>query len=201
MALSESVKDNDIKKIIEPFALSEKSKNQASSLVRAIYKVLIEKDANLIEINPLVVSKDENKISDLIKKLEPEDLIKYGLIPEFVGRMPIVTTLEDLDEKSLVKILKEPKNSLTKQYKRLFEFESVKLEFREDALAEIAKKAISKKTGARGLRSILETILLKTMFSLPDLENVDSVTVDKSVVKGKSDPILSYTKNKSTSAA
>ncbi len=148
-----------------------------------------------------VVSKDENKISDLIKKLEPEDLIKYGLIPEFVGRMPIVTTLEDLDEKSLVKILKEPKNSLTKQYKRLFEFESVKLEFREDALAEIAKKAISKKTGARGLRSILESILLKTMFSLPDLENVDSVTVDKSVVKGKSDPILSYTKNKSTSAA
>ena len=148
-----------------------------------------------------VVSKDENKISDLIKKLEPEDLIKYGLIPEFVGRMPIVTTLEDLDEKSLVKILKEPKNSLTKQYKRLFEFENVKLEFREDALAEIAKKAISKKTGARGLRSILETILLKTMFSLPDLENVDSVTVDKSVVKGKSDPILSYTKNKSTSAA
>ena len=129
-----------------------------------------------------VVSKDENKISDLIKKLEPEDLIKYGLIPEFVGRMPIVTTLEDLDEKSLVKILKEPKNSLTKQYKRLFEFESVKLEFREDALAEIAKKAISKKTGARGLRSILESILLKTMFSLPDLENVDSVTVDKSVV-------------------
>ena len=97
--------------------------------------------------------------------------------------------------------LKEPKNSLTKQYKRLFEFESVKLEFREDALAEIAKKAISKKTGARGLRSILESILLKTMFSLPDLENVDSVTVDKSVVKGKSDPILSYTKNKSTSAA
>ena len=87
------------------------------------------------------------------------------------------------------------------RYKRLFEFESVKLEFREDALAEIAKKAISKKTGARGLRSILESILLKTMFSLPDLENVDSVTVDKSVVKGKSDPILSYTKNKSTSAA
>ena len=148
-----------------------------------------------------VVSKDDNKVSDLIKKLEPEDLIKYGLIPEFVGRMPIVTTLEDLDEKSLIKILKEPKNSLTKQYKRLFEFESVKLEFREDALSEIAKKAISKKTGARGLRSILESILLKTMFSLPDMENVDSVTVDKSVVKGKSNPIISYAKNKSTSAA
>ena len=148
-----------------------------------------------------VVSRDENKVSDLIKKLEPEDLIKYGLIPEFVGRMPIVTTLEDLDEKSLIKILKEPKNSLTKQYKRLFEFENVQLEFREDALSEIAKKAISKKTGARGLRSILESILLKTMFSLPDLENVGSVTIDKSVVKGKSEPIISYSKNKSTSAA
>ena len=148
-----------------------------------------------------VVSRDENKVSDLIKKLEPEDLIKYGLIPEFVGRMPIVTTLEDLDEKSLIKILKEPKNSLTKQYKRLFEFENVQLEFREDALSEIAKKAISKKTGARGLRSILESILLKTMFSLPDMENVGSVTIDKSVVKGKSEPIISYSKNKSTSAA
>ncbi len=148
-----------------------------------------------------VVSRDENKVSDLIKKLEPEDLIKYGLIPEFVGRMPIVTTLEDLDEKSLIKILKEPKNSLTKQYKRLFEFESVQLEFREEALSEIAKKAISKKTGARGLRSILESILLKTMFSLPDMENVSSVTIDKSVVKGKSEPIISYSKNKSTSAA
>ena len=136
-----------------------------------------------------------------LTEVRPEDLIKYGLIPEFVGRMPIVTTLEDLDEKSLVKILKEPKNSLTKQYKRLFEFESVKLEFREDALAEIAKKAISKKTGARGLRSILESILLKTMFSLPDMENVGSVTIDKSVVKGKSEPIISYSKNKSTSAA
>ena len=148
-----------------------------------------------------VVSRDDNKVSDLIKKLEPEDLIKYGLIPEFVGRMPIVTTLEDLDEKSLIKILKEPKNSLTKQYKRLFEFENVQLEFREEALSEIAKKAISKKTGARGLRSILESILLKTMFSLPDMENVSSVTIDKSVVKGKSEPIISYSKNKSTSAA
>tara|TARA_B100000959_G_scaffold274464_1_gene326427 strand:+ start:2139 stop:3392 length:1254 start_codon:yes stop_codon:yes gene_type:complete len=148
-----------------------------------------------------VVSKEEGRISDLIKKLEPEDLIKYGLIPEFVGRMPIVTTLEDLDEKSLIKILKEPKNSLTKQYKRLFEFENVTLEFREDALSEIAKKAINKKTGARGLRSIMESILLKTMFALPDMDNVNSVTIDRSVVKGKSEPIISYSKNKSTSAA
>ena len=148
-----------------------------------------------------VVSKEEGRISDLIKKLEPEDLIKYGLIPEFVGRMPIVTILEDLDEKSLIKILKEPKNSLTKQYKRLFEFENVTLEFREDALSEIAKKAINKKTGARGLRSIMESILLKTMFALPDMDNVNSVTIDRSVVKGKSEPIISYSKNKSTSAA
>ena len=148
-----------------------------------------------------VVSKEESRVSDLIKKLEPEDLIKYGLIPEFVGRMPIVTTLEDLDEKSLVKILQEPKNSLTKKYKRLFEFENVKLEFREDALSEIAKKAINKKTGARGLRSIMESILLKTMFALPDMDNVNSVTIDRSVVKGKSEPIISYSKNKSTSAA
>ncbi len=148
-----------------------------------------------------VKSNEETTISEIIKKLEPEDLIKYGLIPEFIGRMPIIATLKELDEKSLVKILKEPKNSLLKQYKRLFEFEDVKLEFRDDALTEIAKKAISKKTGARGLRSILESLLLKTMFSLPDMENVESVTVDKSVVKGKSEPIITYSKAKSTSVA
>ena len=128
-------------------------------------------------------------------------MIKYGLIPEFVGRMPIVATLQDLDEKSLIKILKEPKNSLIKQYKRLFEFEDVELEFREDALIEIAKRAINKKTGARGLRSILESILLKTMFALPDMENVKKVTIDKSVVKGKTDPLITYTKNKISSVA
>tara|TARA_B100000686_G_scaffold342873_1_gene422769 strand:+ start:1142 stop:2395 length:1254 start_codon:yes stop_codon:yes gene_type:complete len=148
-----------------------------------------------------VSSKEDKKISELIKQLEPEDLIKYGLIPEFVGRMPIIATLDELDEKSLIKILKEPKNSLIKQYKRLFEFEDVKLEFREDALSEIARKAIKKKTGARGLRSILESILLKTMFSLPDMNNVDSVTVDKTVVKGKCEPIVAYSKDKSTSVA
>ncbi len=144
---------------------------------------------------------EDKSLSEIITKLEPEDLIKYGLIPEFVGRMPIIATLKDLDEKSLIKILKEPKNSLLKQYKRLFEFEDVKLEFREDALVEIAKKAIHKKTGARGLRSILESILLKTMFSLPDMENVESVTVDKTVVKGKAEPIIAYSKSKSTSVA
>ena len=148
-----------------------------------------------------VKSNEERTLSDLIKKLEPEDLIKYGLIPEFVGRMPVIATLQDLNEKSLIRILKEPKNSLLKQYKRLFEFENVKLEFREEALSEIAKKAINKKTGARGLRSILESILLKTMFSLPDMEDVESVTVDRTVAKGKSEPIITYSKTKSTSVA
>jgi ATP-dependent Clp protease ATP-binding subunit ClpX len=148
-----------------------------------------------------VKSNEERTLSDLIKKLEPEDLIKYGLIPEFVGRMPVIATLQDLDEKSLIRILKEPKNSLLKQYKKLFEFENVKLEFREDALSEIAKKAINKKTGARGLRSILESMLLKTMFSLPDMEDVESVTIDRTVAKGKSEPIITYSKTKSTSVA
>ena len=148
-----------------------------------------------------VKSYEDKSVSEIITKLEPEDLIKYGLIPEFVGRMPILATLKDLDEKSLVRILKEPKNSLLKQYKRLFEFENVELEFREDALQEIAKRAINKKTCASGLSSILESILLKTMLSLPDMENVESVTVDKTVVKGKTEPIITYSKNKSTSVA
>ena len=123
----------------------------------------------------------EQPLSEIMKMLEPEDLIKYGLIPEFIGRMPIIATLNDLDEKSLIKILKEPKNSLIKQYQRLFEFENVELEFNDDAILEIAKKAIFKKTGARGLRSILENILLKTMFELPDMENVMKVTVDNRI--------------------
>ncbi len=143
----------------------------------------------------------EQPLSEIMKMLEPEDLIKYGLIPEFIGRMPIIATLNDLDEESLVKILQEPKNSLIKQYQRLFEFEEVELEFKEEAILEIAKKAISKKTGARGLRSILENILLKTMFELPDMENVIKVTVDKASVKGPSEPIVTYGKKSSTSVA
>ena len=143
----------------------------------------------------------EQPLSKLMKMLEPEDLIKYGLIPEFIGRMPIIATLDDLDEKSLVKILKEPKNSLIKQYQRLFEYENVELEFKDDAIAEIAKKAISKKTGARGLRSILENILLKTMFDLPDMDNAIKVTVDSSSVIGNSEPIVTYGKKPSTSVA
>jgi ATP-dependent Clp protease ATP-binding subunit ClpX len=148
-----------------------------------------------------VNNKEEKKLSETLKNLEPEDLIKYGLIPEFIGRMPIIATLDDLDEESLIKILKEPKNSLTKQYKKLFEFENVELEFKDDALSEIAKKAISKKTGARGLRSILESVLLKTMFELPELENVLKVTVDRSSIAGDTDPIVTYGKKQSTSVA
>jgi ATP-dependent Clp protease ATP-binding subunit ClpX len=148
-----------------------------------------------------VSSKEEAKLSETLKNLEPEDLIKYGLIPEFIGRMPIIATLNDLDKKSLIKILKEPKNSLIKQYQKLFEFENVELEFKDEALNEIARKAINKKTGARGLRSILESTLLKTMFKLPDLENVFKVTVDKSAVTGDTDPIVTYGKKQSTSVA
>ena len=143
----------------------------------------------------------EQPLSEIMKLLEPEDLIKYGLIPEFIGRMPIIATLNDLDEKSLIQILREPKNSLIKQYQRLFEFENAELEFKDEAISEIAKKAIFKKTGARGLRSILENILLKTMFELPDMENVIKITVDKSAVKGDSDPIVTYGKKQSTSVA
>jgi ATP-dependent Clp protease ATP-binding subunit ClpX len=148
-----------------------------------------------------VKSYKEQPLSEIMKMLEPEDLIKYGLIPEFIGRMPIIATLNDLDEKSLVKILNEPKNSLIKQYQRLFEFENVELEFKDEAILEIAKKAISKKTGARGLRSILENILLKTMFELPDMEDVIKVTVDRASVKGSSEPIVTYGKKTSTSVA
>jgi len=143
----------------------------------------------------------EQPLGEIIKNLEPEDLIKYGLIPEFVGRMPILATLDELDEKSLVRILKEPKNSLLKQYKRLFEFDNAKLIFKDDAIAQIAKKAINKKTGARGLRSIIESILLKTMFKLPAMEDVDEIIVNASVVKNNNEPIITHSKTKKTSAA
>ena len=143
-----------------------------------------------------VRSTDDKRTGEVIKTLEPEDLLKYGLIPEFIGRMPIVATLEDLDEQSLVKILKEPKNSLIKQYQQIFRFEGVKLTFKEMALLEIAKKAIKKKTGARGLRTILESLLLKTMFDLPSQENVEEVIIDQSVVLGQIEPIIVYSENK-----
>ena len=137
----------------------------------------------------------EQPLSDVMKNLEPEDLIKYGLIPEFIGRMPIIATLNDLDEKSLIKILQEPKNSLTKQYQELFKLDGAKLTFKDSALKEIALKAIQKKTGARGLRSILENILLKTMYDLPSQDNIEEVIVDSSSAKGQSQPIIVHSKS------
>ena len=165
-------------------------------------KVIAKRGAEIsIGFGAKVKHFQEQSIGELIKSLEPEDLIKYGLIPEFVGRMPVLATLEDLDVHSLVKILKEPKNSLLKQYEKLFEFDNVQLIFKDDAISEIAKKAIHKKTGARGLRSIIEYLLLKTMFKLPTMEDVVQVIVDQSVVKNNSEPHIIYAKSKTTSAA
>ena len=153
-----------------------------------------------------VKDNQDKKTGEWMKGLEPEDLLKYGLIPEFIGRLPMIATLEDLDENSLIKILQEPKNSLTKQYQELFKLDGAKLIFKDNALKEIAQKAISKKTGARGLRSILENILLKTMYDLPSQDNIEEVIVDASAVKGQTQPILvhskeSKSKNNKTSAA
>ena len=148
-----------------------------------------------------VKNTQDKKTGEWMKTLEPEDLLKFGLIPEFIGRLPMIATLEDLDEKSLIKILQEPKNSLTKQYQELFKLDGAKLTFKENALKEIAQKAIKKKTGARGLRSILENILLKTMYDLPSQENIEEVIVDANAAKGHSQPMLVHTKgdNKSKS--
>ena len=143
-----------------------------------------------------VKSLDRKEVGEIIKNLEPEDLLKYGLIPEFIGRLPITATLEDLDEASLIKILTEPKNSLIKQYKELFKFEGVRLIFKDDAIKEIAKKAINKKTGARGLRSILEVVLLSTMYELPSQVNIAEVIIEKSAVTGQGKPIIVHSKNK-----
>ncbi len=137
-----------------------------------------------------IANKDQKKYNDILKELKSEDLIRYGLIPEFIGRLPIVVTLEELDEEALVKILTEPKNALVKQYAHLFDLENVALEFTQDALAEIAKLAVKKQSGARGLRSIMENILLNTMFELPDKENVQKCIVSKDSVMGKCEPAL-----------
>ena len=134
----------------------------------------------------------DSRIGELLHGVEPEDLIKYGLIPEFVGRLPVVATLEELDEDALVQILQEPKNALTKQYKRLFEMEGVDLEFREDALKAVATKAMARKTGARGLRTILENVLLDTMYDLPSMKNATKVVVDDAVVTGETKPYVIY---------
>jgi ATP-dependent protease Clp ATPase subunit len=131
-------------------------------------------------------------INELLGDVEPEDLIKYGLIPEFVGRLPVVATLEELDEVALVEILTEPRNALTKQYQKLFDMEGVELEFREDALRAVARKAMQRKTGARGLRTILENVLLDTMYDLPSMTNATKVVVDDAVVTGETKPYVIY---------
>jgi ATP-dependent Clp protease ATP-binding subunit ClpX len=140
-----------------------------------------------------VKSKDEKlNLGEILYDVEPEDLIKYGLIPEFVGRLPVVATLEELDEDALVQILTEPKNALTKQYEKLFDMEGCEIEFREEALRAVARKAMERKTGARGLRTILEQVLLDTMYDLPSLENVRKVVIDENVIVGGTKPYMIF---------
>ncbi len=149
-----------------------------------------------------VQSKDDRRsISEILHSVEPEDLIKYGLIPEFIGRLPVVATLNELDEDALVEILVEPKNAVTKQYIKLFDMEDVELEFREDALRAVARKAMERKTGARGLRSILEGVLLDIMYDLPSLENVSRVVVDEGVITSDSEPLMVYEGTEVSAAA
>jgi len=158
-------------------------------------KIISQRDKGTsIGFGANVKNTEDKKTGEWMKTLEPEDLLKFGLIPEFIGRLPMIATLEDLDEKSLIKILQEPKNSLTKQYQELFKLDGAKLTFKDNALKEIAHKAIKKKTGARGLRSILENILLKTMYDLPSQDNIEEVIVDASAVKGQTQPILVHAK-------
>ena len=140
-----------------------------------------------------VKSKDEKKsVSQLLQSVEPEDLIQYGLIPEFVGRLPVAATLDELNEGQLVQILVEPKHAITKQYEKMFEMEGCEIEFREDALSAVAKKTMVRKTGARGLRSIMENVLLDTMFDLPSMESISKVVIDEAVINGESKPLMIY---------
>jgi ATP-dependent Clp protease ATP-binding subunit ClpX len=146
-----------------------------------------------IGFNAEVKSKDEKRnVGEVLADVEPEDLIRYGLIPEFVGRLPVIATLEELDVEALVSILIDPKNALTKQYGKLFEMEGVDVDFRDDGLRTIAERAMERKTGARGLRSILESVLLETMYNIPSMDNVSKVVIDASVIKGESEPLLVY---------
>ena len=145
-----------------------------------------------IGFNAEVIKKDERLIGSIISEVEPEDLVKYGLIPEFIGRLPVVATLRELDEEALMQILTQPKNSLVKQYQKLFDMESVELDIRESALKAIAQKAMQRNTGARGLRSILENVLLDTMYRVPSEANVTKVVIDESVINGESEPLLIY---------
>lgn len=147
-----------------------------------------------------VHSKDDKKtVGELLLKIEPQDLIRFGLIPEFVGRLPVIATLEELDSSTLVKILREPKNALTKQYAKLFNMDGVDLEFRDDALQAVAQKALERKTGARGLRSILESVLLDLMYELPSLNGVNKVVIDSATIAGQSQPLLVYEKKETSS--
>jgi ATP-dependent Clp protease ATP-binding subunit ClpX len=148
-----------------------------------------------------VAAPDERKTGDVLKEVEPDDLLKFGLIPEFIGRLPVIATLHDLDVPALVKILKEPKNALVKQYQKLFDMEGVKLGFTEDALKSIAEKAIKRKTGARGLRSIMEGILLDTMFELPSLNGVTECVINKEVAESRAAPLKIYADRKGDAAS
>ncbi len=148
-----------------------------------------------------VKAEDDKKTGELLMALEPEDLLKFGLIPEFVGRLPVIATLRDLDEEALVTILTEPKNALVRQYQRLFEMESVKLSFTKEALKAVARRAIDRKTGARGLRSILEDVLLDTMFNLPDMDGVEEVVVNEEVIDGKARPLQIYAEKRDGASA
>ena len=135
---------------------------------------------------------EESKVGETLRGVEPEDLVKYGLIPEFVGRLPMIATLDELDLDAMVRIIREPKNSLTKQYAQLFEMEGVEIQFRDDALRAIAKKAKERKTGARGLRSIMETVLLDSMYKIPSMDRVSKIIIDSAVIEGESEPLLMY---------
>jgi len=147
-----------------------------------------------IGFNARVDVPEDRNTGELLKDLEPEDLLKFGLIPEFVGRLPVLATLEDLDETALVTILSQPKNALVKQYQQLFDMEDTKLTFSDDALLAVARKAIERKTGARGLRSVIEGILLDTMFELPAMEGVEEVVISHEVVAGEASPLYIYSK-------
>jgi ATP-dependent Clp protease ATP-binding subunit ClpX len=148
-----------------------------------------------------VQSPDDRRTGEVLRQVEPEDLLKFGLIPEFIGRLPVIATLEDLDETALVRILKEPKNALMKQYQRLFDMEDVQLTFSEDALNSVAKRAIERKTGARGLRSIMEAILLESMYELPGLKGVEEIVISPEVVDGKAKPLRIYSERAGESSA
>ncbi|MGZ3280658.1 MAG: AAA family ATPase, partial [Caulobacteraceae bacterium] len=156
-------------------------------------KIISQRGAGTsIGFGATVKDPDERRTGEVLRNVEPDDLLRFGLIPEFIGRLPVIATLEDLDEEALVKILTEPKNALVKQYQRLFDMENVGLTFNDDALHAVARKAIARKTGARGLRSILEGILLETMFELPTYQGVEEVVVNGEVIEGRAQPLLIY---------